>query len=68
MQKIRFEVQQGQSRDFVIDSESTLRLGTRLCVLDVNELRKETMEKAHFSAYSIYPGSTNMYQDLKDTY
>ena len=26
LQKIRFEVQQGQSRDFVIDSKGTLRL------------------------------------------
>ena len=48
MQKIRFEVQQDQSRDFVIDSEGTLRLGTRLCVLDVDDLRKEIMEEAHF--------------------
>ena len=63
-----FEVQQGQSRDFVIDSEGTLRLGTRLCVPNVEELRKEIMEEAHFSAYSIHPGSTKMYHDLKDTY
>ena len=26
------------------------------------------MEEAHFSAYSIHPGSTKMYRDLKDTY
>ena len=43
MQKIRFEVQQGQSQDFMIDSEGILRLGTRLCVPDVDELRKEVM-------------------------
>ena len=63
-----FEVQQGQSRDFVIDSEGTLRLGIRLCVPDIDELRKEIMEEAHFFAYSIHPGSTKMYHDLKDTY
>ena len=45
-----------------------MRLGTRLCVPDVDELRKEIMEEAHFSAYSIHPGSTKMYHDLKDTY
>ena len=61
-------MQQGQSQDFVIDSEGTLRLGTRLCVPDVDELRKEIMEGAHFSAYSIHPGSTKMYHDLKNTY
>ena len=52
----------------MIHGEGTLRLGTRLYVLDVDELRKEIMEKAHFSAYSIHPGSTKMYHDLKDTY
>ena len=68
LQKIRFEVPQGQSQDFMIDSEGTLRLGTRLCVPDVDELRKEIMQEAHFSAYSIHPGSTNMHHDLKDIY
>ena len=61
-------MQQGQSQDFMIDSEGTLRLDTRLCVPDVDELRKEIMEEAHFSAYSIHPGSTKMYHDLKDSY
>ena len=63
-----FDVQQGQSRDFMIDNEGTLRLDTRLCVLGVNELRKEIMEEAHFSAYSVHTGSTKMYHDLKDIY
>ena len=62
------EVQQGQSRDFVIDNEGTLSLGTRLCVPDVDELRKEIIEEAHFYTYSIHLGSTKMYHDLKDTY
>ena len=52
----------------MIDSEGILRLGTRLCVLDVGELRKEIMEEAYFSAYNIHPGSNKMYHDLKDTY
>ena len=48
LQKIRFEVQQGQSQDFMIDSEGILCLDTRLCVPDVGKLRKEIMEEAHF--------------------
>ena len=68
LQKIKFEVQQGQPQDFMIDSEGILHLGTRLCVLDVDELRKKIMEEAYFSAYNIYPGSNKMYCDLKDTY
>ena len=52
----------------MIDSEGTLCLGTRLCVPNIDELRKEIMEEAHFSAYSIHPGFTKMYHDLEDTY
>ena len=61
-------MKKGQSRDFVIDREGTLHLGMRLYVPNVDELRREIMEEAHFSAYSIHPGSTKMYHDLKDTY
>ena len=67
LQKIMYDVQQGQSMDFVVDREGTLRLGTRLCVPYMDKLRKEIMEEAHFSAYSIHPGCTKMYRDLKDT-
>ena len=52
----------------MFNSEGILRLGTRLCVPDVGELRKEIMEEAHFFAYNIHPGSNKMYHDLKDTY
>ena len=61
-------MQQSQSRDFVIDGEGILCLGTRLCVPDVVKLRKEIMEEAHFSTYSVHPSSTKMYHYLKDTY
>ena len=43
-------------------------MGTRLCIIDVDELRKEIMEEAHFSAYNIHLGSTKKHNDLKDTY
>ena len=44
LQKILFEVQQCQSRDFVIINEGTLCLGTRPCMPDVDDMRKEIME------------------------
>ena len=68
LQRIMFEVQQGKSDEFVIDEKGVLRLGTRLCVPDVNDLRKELLEEAHYSAYSVHPGSTKMYHTLRDTY
>ena len=43
-------------------------MGTKLCVPDVDELRNEIMEEAHFYAYSVRPSFIKMYHDWKDTY
>ena len=40
----------------------------RVCVLDVEDLRKLIMEEAHYSAYTMHPGSTKMYQTIKENY
>ena len=68
LQRIIFEVQQGKSTEFMVDKKGVLRLGTRLCIPDVDDMRKELLEEAHYSAYSVHPGSTKMYHTLKDTY
>ena len=39
------DVQQSQSRDFIVDNDGTLQMGTKLCVLDVHKLRKEILSK-----------------------
>jgi hypothetical protein len=42
----------------------------RICVPvpDVDHLREKILQEAHDSGYSIHPGSTKMYQDLKERY
>ena len=52
----------------MVNEEGVLRLGTRLCLPDVYDLRKELLEEAHYSAYSVHLGSNKMYHALKDTY
>ncbi|WVZ84420.1 LOW QUALITY PROTEIN: hypothetical protein U9M48_031457 [Paspalum notatum var. saurae] len=37
----------------------------RICVPNVNSIRKLILSEAHDTAYSIHPGSTKMYYDLK---
>ena len=61
LQKIMYEVQQSQSRDFVVDREGTLRLGTRLCVPNVDDLRKEIMERSLFFCLHY---SSKFYKDV----
>ena len=40
----------------------------RLCVLNVDGLRNRILEEAHGSRYSIYPGFTKMYHDLREVF
>jgi hypothetical protein len=37
-------------------------------VPDVEDLRKLILSEAHDTAYSIHPGSTKMYYDLKERF
>jgi len=40
----------------------------RLCVPVVDALRERILEEAHGSQYSIHPGATKMYRDLREIY
>jgi hypothetical protein len=40
----------------------------RICVPEIKELRETILNEEHDSAYSIHPGSTKIYQDLKQRY
>jgi hypothetical protein len=50
------------------DEQGTIWFKNRICVPDIDSLRKTILEEAHDSDYSIHPGSTKMYQDLKQKY
>jgi hypothetical protein len=61
----RDTMEKGKAPDFTEDDQGTLWFKNRICVPDVRDLRKMIFREAHDSAYSIHPGSTKMYQDLK---
>ena len=42
-----------------------VRLGDRVCVLNILELKKSILEERHQIDLSIHPGATKMYQELK---
>ena len=58
----------GTRTDFSIKDDGTLMLGNRICVPNEETLKREIMEEAHCSAYSMHPGSTKMYRTLKESY
>ena len=45
-----------------------MRVGDRLCVPDVDGLRQRILQEAHNAPYSVHPGVTKMYQDVKGMY
>ncbi|XP_049373445.1 uncharacterized protein LOC125838428 [Solanum verrucosum] len=48
--------------------DGVLRFQGRLCVPMVDGLQERIMEEAHSFRYSIHPGSTKMYCDLREVY
>ena len=62
------DVRAGRPSDFQVDSEGILRFRSRLCVPDDTNLRREIMTAAHQSVYTVHPGSTKMYRDLRQHY
>ncbi|XP_019238060.1 PREDICTED: uncharacterized protein LOC109218170 [Nicotiana attenuata] len=66
--KVKEGVRNKEITAFTLGSNGVLKLNDRLCVPDVDGLRKAIMEEAHSSRYSIHPCATKMYLDLKGLY
>ena len=58
----------GKAPKFSADDEGVLWFDGRLCVPDVKELKLTIPKEAHDTPYSIHPGVTKMYEDLKDLF
>jgi hypothetical protein len=58
----------GKVLEFREDKKGTVWFKNKICVPEIKELRETILKEAHDSAYSIYLGSTKMYQDLKQKY
>jgi hypothetical protein len=58
----------GKVLEFKEDEQGTVWFKNRICVPEIKEPRETILMEAHDSAYSIHPGSTKMYQYLKQRY
>ncbi|KAJ8748614.1 hypothetical protein K2173_007604 [Erythroxylum novogranatense] len=65
--KLRIAVQDGKVTKFNI-VDGVLKCGDMLCVPDINGLRQRIMHEAHYAPYSVHPGTTKMYHDVKGIY
>ncbi|WVZ76164.1 hypothetical protein U9M48_024161, partial [Paspalum notatum var. saurae] len=68
LQEIRELLKLGKARHFREDEQGTLWYKNRICVPNVDSIRKLILSEAHDTAYSIHPGSTKMYYDLKERF
>jgi ribonuclease HI len=68
LKEIRQLIKYNKTNDFSEDSQGTLWLGKQICVPNLKHLKELILREAHDSAYSIHPGSTKMYKDLKTRY
>jgi hypothetical protein len=68
IQGIKEQIKEDKAPKFSIDDQETLWYKKRICVPEIKEIRKSILREAHDSAYSIHPGSTKMYHDLKSRY
>ncbi|GJZ06665.1 retrotransposon protein, putative, ty3-gypsy subclass [Tanacetum coccineum] len=58
-------VEDGKHTEFSVDDDSVVWFEDRLCVPNDQALREKVMTEAHSSPFTIHPGSTKMYRDLK---
>ncbi|KAK1414363.1 hypothetical protein QVD17_16561 [Tagetes erecta] len=58
----------GKQSEFRIDEHGVIWCGKRLCVPDDSALRDSLLSEAHSSPFSIHPGSTKMYRDLRQNF
>ncbi|KAL0539789.1 hypothetical protein IC582_024007 [Cucumis melo] len=58
----------GQAVEFSLSSDGGLLFERRLCVPSDSAVKTELLSEAHSSPFSMHPGSTKMYQDLKRVY
>jgi hypothetical protein len=68
IQEIKGLITEGRGPKFTKDEQGTVWFKDRICVPKINSLHETILKEAHDSDYSIHPGSTKMYQDLKQKY
>jgi acyl-CoA thioesterase len=68
MEVIKANMSEGKAKGFHEDEQGTLWFEKRICVPQDPELRKLILQEAHDSPYSIHPGNTKMYTDVKERF
>jgi hypothetical protein len=68
IQEIKDLITKGRGLEFTEEEKGTVWFMDWICVPELDSLRETILKEAHDFDYSIHPGSTKMYQDLKQKY
>nr|ABA91307.1 retrotransposon protein, putative, Ty3-gypsy subclass [Oryza sativa Japonica Group] len=68
IREVKERLAAGFAKEFSTDEKDVLWYKKRIYVPKQGGLRGLILKEAHESAYSLHPGSTKMYQDLKEVY
>jgi hypothetical protein len=68
MAQIRALMKEGKAQDFSCDDQGVLFFGKRIVMPKDHNFRHLILDEAHNSQFSIHPGSTKMFQDLKQRF
>jgi hypothetical protein len=68
MKHIHDKIKAGKANCFRRDDQGIVWFNNRIVVPKDAGVRQQILDEAHLSRYSIHPGSSKMYQDLKQHY
>ena len=57
-----------KAKDFMMRGDGVQRFRGRVCILEDLELKGMIFEEGHKSRFSMHPGMTKMYHDLKESF
>ena len=63
--EIKKNLSEGKEKGFQEDDNVIVWYKECICVPENDDLRKLILQEAHDSPYSIHPGNTKMYMDVK---
>lgn len=66
--KMRARAESGETSSFSIHEDGSLRMLDGVCVPEDSEIVEELMQEAYSSPFSVHPGATKMYKDLKQNF
>jgi hypothetical protein len=68
IQEIKEQIKEDKAPRFSVEDQGTLWYKKRICIPEIKEIRELVLCETHDSPYSIHPGCTKMYHDLKSRY